>query len=317
MSCQAFPGLVAHVYLLIGAGPITLVDTGSGYGDSSRHLMEGFEAIRRDFGEPVGARDVQRVLLTHGHLDHFGGLTQLTGPITAEVGIHELDRWVLTGYEERVIVATKALRFFLGRAGTPVDKQERLLELYTTGKRHVKSVRVDFTVRDGQILDGLEFIHVPGHCPGQVCIKIGDVLLSADHVLPKTTPHQSPESITAGTGLGHYLTSLERIGRVDGIRLALGGHEDPIENFYPRLDTIRADHERKLSRILDLRRAEPLTMEGLTNRMYPTVRNWDVLLAIEEVGAHVEYLYERGALRVDNLEEVEREPNPALRYRVR
>jgi hypothetical protein len=58
-------------------------------------------------------------------------------------------------------------------------------------------------------------------------------------------------------------------------------------------------------------------MEGLTNRMYPTVRNWDVLLAIEEVGAHVEYLYERGALRVDNLEEVEREPNPALRYRVR
>ncbi len=317
LSCQAFPGLVAHTYVLIGAGPVTLVDTGSGYGDSSRHLMEGFDALRRDFGEPIGARDIQRVIITHGHMDHFGGLAQLAGPVTAEIGIHELDRWVLTGYEERVVVATKALRFFLGRAGTPPDKIQQLLDLYTVAKRHVKSVKVDFAIADGQVLDGMEFIHVPGHCPGQVCIKIGDVLLSADHVLPRTTPHQSPESITAGTGLGHYLTSLGRIGQVPGIRLALGGHEEPIENFYDRIGTIRKDHDRKLSRILDYLEQEPMTMEELNGKMYPTVKNWDVLLAIEEVGAHVEYLYERGALRVVNLDEVEREQNPPLRFAVR
>jgi glyoxylase-like metal-dependent hydrolase (beta-lactamase superfamily II) len=317
LSCQAFPGLVAHTYVLVGAGPLTLVDTGSGYGESSRDLMEGFETLRREFGEPIGARDIERVIITHGHLDHFGGITQLAGPITAKVGIHELDRWVLTGYEERVVVATKALRFFLGRAGTPPDKVQRLLDLYTAGKRHVKSVAVDFTIEDGQMLDGMEFIHVPGHCPGQVCIRIGDVLLSADHVLPKTTPHQSPESITAGTGLGHYLTSLTRIGQVPGIRLALGGHEDPIESFYPRLDAIRQDHERKLARILDHLNREPMTMEELTVTMYPTVTDWHVLLAIEEVGSHVEYLYERGALRVVNLDEVEREANPPLEYAVR
>jgi hypothetical protein len=41
------------------------------------------------------------------------------------------------------------------------------------------------------------------------------------------------------------------------------------------------------------------------------------LLALTEVGAHVEYLYERGALRVLNIDQVERETNPPLRYQAR
>ncbi|MEZ4457624.1 MAG: MBL fold metallo-hydrolase [Gemmatimonadales bacterium] len=88
MSCQAFPGLVAHAYVLIGTGPLTLVDTGSGYGDSTPQLRAGLETIRTEFGEAVTPGAIERVLITHGHLDHFGGLAQLAGPVTAEVGIH-------------------------------------------------------------------------------------------------------------------------------------------------------------------------------------------------------------------------------------
>ena len=263
ISCQAFPGLVAHTYLLLGAGPVTLVDTGSGYGDSTRQILAGLESLRSEFGETVGVRDIKRVILTHGHLDHFGGLAQVTGPITADVGIHELDRWVLVSFEERVLVATKAMTFYLEQAGVPIEARAALLEMYSAGKQHVKSVRVDFTLFDDQELDGMKMIHTPGHCPGQVCIQIGDVLLSADHVLPKTTPHQSPESITAWTGLGHYLDALVKIAKVPGVRLALGGHEGPIDNFYQRTEEIRVDHERKLDRIAGLL-TEPrgLTIQG-------------------------------------------------------
>ncbi len=315
VSSQAFPGLVVHCYLLIGAGPITLVDTGSGYGDSTRQMLAGIASLGELFGESVTARDIERVIITHGHLDHFGGLAQVTGPITAEVGIHELDKWVLVSYEERVIVATKAMTFYLEQAGVPAARRAQLIELYGTGKQHIRSVPVDFTLFDGQSLDGLEFIHTPGHCPGQVCIRIGDVLLSADHVLPKTTPHQNPESITAWTGLGHYLDALAKVAKVDGVRLALGGHEGPIENFYDRIEEIRVDHERKLDRIAGLLGApEGQTIQGLCDRMYPGVQGWNGLLALTEVGAHVEYLYERGSLRVVNVDQVEREVNPPLRY---
>ena len=315
ISCQAFPGLVAHCYLLLGAGPVTLIDSGSGYGDSVLHIREGFESIRRDFGEKVTLHDIERVIITHGHLDHFGGLAQVTGPITAEVGIHELDRWVLESFEERVQVATRGLGFFLQQAGVPADRRPGLIDMYTVGKKHIRSVRVDFTLVDGQQLDGLEFIHTPGHCPGQVCIKVGDILLSADHVLPRTTPHQNPESITAWTGLGHYLEALVKIAKVPGVRLALGGHETPIENFYVRTDEIRADHLRKLDRIHGLLRdPDGKTIQELCDEMYPTVQGWNVLLALTEVGAHVEYLYERGNLRVVNHGEFAREEHPPLRY---
>ena len=93
---------------------------------------------------------------------------------------------------------------------------------------------------------------MPGHCPGQVCLRLGDVLLAADHVLSRITPHQAPESITLNMGLGHYFTSLDKVAKLDGMRLALGGHENPIEDLPKRVGQIRAAHERRLERVLEL-----------------------------------------------------------------
>lgn len=318
IPCEAFTNFIAYVYLLLEAGPPTLIDTGSGIGHSNDHVLGGLEAVRRDFGEPVGLEDISRIILTHGHIDHFGGLSFLLERTGAAVGIHELDRRVLTAYEERVIVATKALRVFLQWAGVAPDEQELLLNMYGFSKKHVRSVAVDFTLHDGQELDGMRFIHTPGHCPGQVCVVLGDVLLSADHILERTTPHQAPESITAYTGLGHYLDALDKVAATGGFDLALGGHEAPIHDVYKRIDAIRASHQRKLDRVIatikDL--GHPATIAEIKQVMYPRVKHFDMLLALEEVGAHVEYLYQRGELAVTNLDEVQHEENPPLRYDV-
>lgn len=318
IPCEAFPGFIAYAYLVLEAGPPTLVDTGSGYNHSNEHLLAGLESVREQFGEPIAVTDIRRIILTHGHIDHFGGLPMMVEKTNAEVGIHELDRRVLTAYEERVIVATKALRVYLQRAGVNREFQLKLMEYYGFSKKHVRSVRVDFTVADGQVLDGMRFIHTPGHCPGQVCIAIGDLLLSADHILERTTPHQSPESIMAYTGLGHYLESLARVAAQGGFDIALGGHEAPINDVYQRIDAIRDSHQRKLERVLDLiRQAEaPVTVSDVSKQMYPTIKGFNILLGLEEVGAHVEYLDQHGHLRVTNLDEVEAEDNPALRYRL-
>ena len=54
LPCEAFPDLIAFAYLVLEAGVPTLVDTGSGYGDSNAQLLAGLEAVRTDFGEPIG-----------------------------------------------------------------------------------------------------------------------------------------------------------------------------------------------------------------------------------------------------------------------
>lgn len=318
IPCEAFPNFIVYCHLLLGAGPPTLVDTGSGYGASNAQLLAGLAAVGGEFRESFQLGDLQRIIISHGHIDHFGGLSHLLEHVQAEVAVHPLDRRVLTHYEERLIVATKNVRFYLQQAGVSDEMQPVLVETYQFSKKHVRSVSVERELRDGDELDGLQFIHTPGHCPGQLCIGVGDILLSTDHILPGISPHQSPESITAFTGLAHYLESLDKIARIGGFDLALGGHEGPTRDVYRRIEAIRAGHERKLEKVLGIIRAAPSppTVQEVTHTMYPKVQGFDVLLALEEAGAHVEYLYQHGRLEVTNLDEVEREDNPALRYAV-
>jgi glyoxylase-like metal-dependent hydrolase (beta-lactamase superfamily II) len=312
-----FPnGFVAFSYLVLNQGEPALVDTGSGFGDSTAQLLDGLRAVHDDFGESLQLSDIKRILITHGHIDHFGGVSEMQKLTGAHVGIHELDRRVLTNYEERVVIASKDLTVYLERAGIPLEQRGTLMSMYQFAKKHVTSVEVGLMLDEDHELDGMQFIHTPGHCPGQVCIRIGDVLLSADHILSKTTPHQAPESITHYTGLGHYRDSLKKISRVEGIRVALGGHEDPIYDLHPRIVQIHASHERKLNRILDIIRASdiPMTINDITQAMYPEKHGYDELLALEEAGAHIEDLYQRGYLSVSNLHEIEDDDIPSPAY---
>lgn len=317
IAVEAFPRFNAYCYLLLGESPPTLIDCGSNMDKSQDDLLAGIQAVHEDFGEAIRVEDIRRILITHGHIDHHGGLSFIRERCHAQVGIHPLDRRILAAYEERVIVATKNLRVYLERAGVSEKNIAKLIEMYGFAKRLIKSEEVDFTLEEGAELDGLRFYHTPGHCPGQVCIQIGDVMLTADHILSRITPHQAPESITHYTGLGHYLESLEKVRRVEGIRLALGGHEAVIHDLYGRIEAIKADHQDKLTRVLEIfdDAAQPLTISDVSKRMYPEMKGYNILLALEEVGAHVEYLYEHGELSVANLDEVEQEGNPALRYR--
>ncbi len=223
---------------------------------------------------------------------------------------------MLESYEERVIVATKDLRVYLERAGVDPQFRNGLMEMYGFAKRSFRSIKVDFSLHDNRDIDGMTFYHTAGHCPGQVCILIDNILLSADHILSKTTPHQSPESITHYTGLGHYFDALKHIAHVPGIELTLGGHEDPIEDVYARIAEIRASHDRKLNRVTDAIKAagQPCTISEVVQAIYPDKQGYDSLLALEEAGAHVEYLYEHGHLEVTNLKQVDQEENPALYF---
>jgi glyoxylase-like metal-dependent hydrolase (beta-lactamase superfamily II) len=316
MPVEAFPGFIAYTYLLLdGSAPI-LVDTGSNLETSQKDLLDGIAAVRDDFGEHIEVEDINQILITHAHIDHHGGLNFMYDRTRARIGVHALDRRILMAYEERIVMTVRNVRLFLQSAGVSEKTINGLLEIYGFAKRLIKSQRVDFLLEEGYPLEYMEFIHTPGHCPGQVCIRVGDIMLTADHILGRITPHQAPESITHFTGLGHYLESLDKVAEIQGIDLALGGHEKPIRNMYARIDAIRIDHQKKLDNILSIIRKakEPLNISEISKQLYPDVQSYNILLALEETGAHVEYLYERGHIGIENLDAVEHEAAPILRY---
>ena len=314
MPVEAFPRFIANVYIVRDGQHTVLVDTGSPMQQSHESLLRGLATIEDRFGERITLADVDLILITHGHTDHFGGLPFVRSHTDAPVGIHVLDRRILSHYEERVVVTAKQLAVFLERAGISLDARRGLMQMYTMQKGMYRSTAVDVTLEEGvQPIDGMDVIHVPGHCPGQVCLRLGDVLLAADHVLSRITPHQAPESITLNMGLGHYFASLDKAAKLDGIRVALGGHEDPIENLPKRVGQIRAAHERRLERVLDLC-AEPASVADVSKGLFGAIQGYNVLLALEETGAHVEYLYNTGELVAGNVAELREQEEPVIEY---
>lgn len=311
---QTFPTLINNVMLVLEPGHTILFDVGSGSETSSRDIDFSFAVIRDIFGQDVHLAQLDTAIISHAHIDHFGGVKHITDNSSAKLCVHELDARVIANFEERVVIATKDVDIYLSRAGVDASARKELLEMYGNSRHWFKSQRVDRTLRDGDIIGhGHRVIHVPGHCPGLICLNVGDILLTSDHVLDRITPHQFPQAITPYAGLEHYLESLAKVRNLEGINLALGGHEDPIPDLRTRVDEIDAFHRERLRAVLQTCK-EPQSIRDVSRALFGTREHYDRLLAIEEAGAHVEYLYARGQLRIANLDEVAQAGDPVIRY---
>ncbi len=315
LPLKLFPGFGGYAHLVLWQDLVVLVDAGSGFGDSNEHLEAGLATVRERFGEPVDWDRLTHVLVSHGHIDHFGGLCFVHSRTQAPIGVHELDLRVLTNYEERLTVIARRLREYMDEAGVEEEEREAIMRLYLLNKHLFSSVEVDFSFEAaGMAIGPLRILHVPGHCPGQVVFLVDDVLLSGDHVLKGTTPHQAPERLSLNTGLGHYLASLEKLHPLSPrLQLTLGGHEGPIEDLAARIDDIRALHESRLRKVLEIL-DEPHTINEVAHQLFPDVEGYHILLALEEAGAHVEYLAQRGYLGITNLHDLEAGKPVPIRY---
>lgn len=315
VSVETFPRHVNNVYVVIESGHALLFDAGSGMPSSKRDLALGFAIIRTLMKEDaLRWEDLDLCLVSHAHGDHFGGVNELRRTSRAKLEVHELDARVIEAFEERLVLATKDIDVYWRRAGIGEKERADLRELYSFGKRLFHSERVDRTLRDGDLVGGgYRIHHVPGHCPGLVCLQVHDVLLTSDHVLARITPHQFPQSITPFAGLEHYFQSLAKIRELEGINFALGGHEEPIWDLRARIDEIASFHRARLARVLEICEM-PHTIDALAKAMFPPQDGYGVILALDEAGAHVEYLHALGRLRVDNLDEVASADDPVYRY---
>jgi glyoxylase-like metal-dependent hydrolase (beta-lactamase superfamily II) len=282
----------ANVYVF-HAGPVTLFDCGPNTPAALNALRLGLAATG------LALEQVARVVISHGHPDHYGlapAVRRASGA-TVYVGEHDLPK-----------INERANRFATGallmEAGMPVDV---LLAM----DRERRSTRELHPTIDGAVpLEGgerfafdhfeLQVLHLPGHTSGHICLLepqrrvlfAGDTLLA--HITPNPLLEPTPDDPTVRRkSLVEYMATLDVLESLN-LTLVWTGHGEPIREPTATIREIKRHHvlrKEEVAARLDDRPVSPFEVAG---GMFRDLEGFDNFLAVSEVVAHLDLLEAEG-----------------------
>lgn len=285
---------------LVDDDPLTLVDTGPNSGTSLTELEHKLAAHGRK------VEDLERIVLTHQHIDHIGLAQILADRSGAEiVALDALAPW-LAAYGGRMDEDDAFGAEILARNGVPEDISTVLRAVTAGFRAWGASAQVTRTVSEG---DTLEFgartwtVHLrPGHSPSDTVFHDAErrLLIGGDHLirhissnalvarpLDGSTPERRPQPLVT------YMESLTRTRAMD-LDLVLAGHGEPVDDHRPLIDERFRMHERRARNIARLIADEPLTAYEIAQTLWGNVAVTQAFLTISEVLGHVDLLLNAG-----------------------
>jgi glyoxylase-like metal-dependent hydrolase (beta-lactamase superfamily II) len=303
----SLPGL-GHVncYSLEDGEGFAVVDPGLPGEVAWRDLLGRFALA----GIPL--QRVHTVVVTHSHLDHFGGAARLRQETGAEIVTHEAFRlwWNPTAPdgEDPEAIAELAPASGVDRPtrwggkNFVRDHDESIDDEITGLRSPLGTPRPTKRLADADVitLAGRDWVamHTPGHTQDHLCLYDPEegIVMSGDHVLPTITPH------IGGTGdssdpLDEFLESLHRMTLLEGVTNVLPAHGHPFTNLHHRVERIKEHHLERLQRLRTAARAigRPAPVEELTKQLFSEAA-WGPM-ADSETYVHLEYLRRAGLAR--------------------
>ncbi len=229
---QVRPGLwsipvplpIAVRYVLVYAfetdqGPY-LVDAGWNTDDAYDALCRGLDTAG------FAMSDVQGVMVTHIHPDHYGLAGRVRESSDAWIALHPADAALIHDRYEAPDALLEGMRGQLRRLGAPPSEIDVLTNSAMPVRGFVDLAVPDVLLEDGERPDipgwDLTSVWTPGHSPGHLCFwEPGNrVMLTGDCVLPRITPNIGYNPQTGDNPLGDYLDSLRRLATFEASALA-------------------------------------------------------------------------------------------------
>jgi glyoxylase-like metal-dependent hydrolase (beta-lactamase superfamily II) len=150
-------GFDGNVYLLKDGDNIVLIDTGTGL------YVTGIYKFVESLG--LKKESINKVILTHVHIDHSGGLPRIVKDVSPIVHVYESEaQYIETGEGEVILSSMMGVSF--------------------------PPTKVDVRLKNGDIIkisDGeYRVMNTPGHTAGSICLydEKNGVLFSGDTVFP-------------------------------------------------------------------------------------------------------------------------------------
>ncbi len=309
-------------YLFENEG-MTLIDAGAT--GSYEHLANGIGATG------YKARDIERVIITHGHQDHDGAAGQMAQEAGAEIWAHDIyarllqyDPWDIQRNPSSALQKEMQRVVSADKVSNPGEAARQSSGYAERQRRYVETRRrfqVSRSLRSEDTAGELTFLHAPGHSPDEICITLDGLVFTGDHVLPEITPHPTtkaryseeirknvPERYHSEDeyyGLATYLRSLRLIANLGEDVAVMPAHRLFSKGRFNFKTTERAEeiiehHATRLGRILHRVGNEPTTLERITRGVFARRKliGGNLYMALSEIVAHIELLKDTGDLEV-------------------
>ena len=289
---------------LIDDDPLTLVDTGPNSGLALDELERALGAHGRRI------EDLQRIVITHQHMDHEGLLGVLQRRSQAEVAALDLLAPVLSDFgawSERDDELAEALMLAHGIAREVVIALRSVSRL---ARAWGAAGEVTHRLADGGTLEfagrTLHVHHRPGHSPTDTVFHDRErgVLLGGDHLLGHISSNpllHLPVGGKSGSpddgrprALRHYLDSMADTGAMEDVSVVLPGHGEPITDHRKLVEDRLRMHERRAAKILRLLDGRALSAHEVAHELWGKVAVTQAFLALSEALGHLDLLSERG-----------------------
>ncbi len=289
--------------------PITLIDSGPLTDAAWEVLSAGLAA------SGLAVKDVDRVLLTHGHHDHYGLAGKVADASGARLWGGALDRKNFR--QER---NPKLLLDDMARSGFGIATRFAVVASIAAVDHFAKPLEAWDELRGGETLpgDGWSVVvrSTPGHTPGSLTFEIPEagVLFTGDTVLKDITPNAVVDEDPEEPGrpfrsVSRYFETLEEIGRTHAGATLLTGHGAPIPDWHAHKGTLDRRYGLRVDQIVRQLAKGPATVREIVTAIFPRVRTLNVFLAYSEVLGFLMYLEDTG--RVEKRSEETRD-----RYRL-
>ncbi len=287
---------------LIEDEPLTLIDSGP----NSAKALDELEQALAARGHAI--EDLELLVVTHQHIDHFGLAAILARRSGAPVvALQGLDRCLGDFRTEAELDDRFAARIML-RNGVPTDVVTALRAVSASFRAWGCTVEVDRTLAEGDELElrdrTLRVLHRPGHSPSDTVFwdEQRKQLIAGDHLLARISSNpliarplqaQGDYDGPRPQALLTYIDSLQKTRAMD-LDLVLSGHGAPIADHATLIDERMRLHERRAERIHRLIADRPRTAYELAYEMWGNVAVTQAYLTISEVLGHIDLLLRDG-----------------------
>jgi glyoxylase-like metal-dependent hydrolase (beta-lactamase superfamily II) len=299
---------------LIEDSPLTLVDSGP----NSEKALEALEQALAGHGYAV--EDIELLVISHQHIDHFGLAGALARRSGAEVAALDCLAPYLAGFTEEAEYDDLFAKRMMLRHGISADVVTALRAVSASFRAWGAPVEVTRPLADGAELElrdrTLRVLHRPGHSPSDTVFldESRSLLLAADHLIghissnPLLARPLDAEGEYAGPrprSLLYYISSLEKTRALE-LSLVLSGHGAPISDHVSLIDERLRLHRRRAEKIHRLIAAGPRTAHEIAQELWGNVAVTQAYLTLSEVLGHIDMLHADGRVHEDERDGVVR-----------